>query len=99
MLVVLKLGLTHHGVIFFFGVMKMIQETRTYQCTRCRIALNRVISHNLDTSLKDCELICGDETEGVVRWKSGSDLSLLEGRVIRLRFVMQDADLYALQFR
>ena len=41
----------------------------------------------------------GDETEQVVRWEKGSDLSGLEGRSIRLRFPMRDADLYSIRFR
>lgn len=50
-------------------------------------------------SLKDCETIYGDEIEGVVRWKGRKDLSSLEGKIIRLRFVMLDADIYSLRFR
>ena len=41
----------------------------------------------------------GNEIERAVRWKSGSDLQALAGRAIRLRLVMRDARLYALQFR
>ncbi len=41
----------------------------------------------------------GDEIERVVRWKGGRDLARLAGQPIRLRFVMQDADLYSLRFR
>ena len=41
----------------------------------------------------------GDELERVVTWKSGSDVSTWAGQRVRLRFVMNDADLYALQFR
>jgi len=50
-------------------------------------------------SLEDCLEIYGDEIEGIVRWRGGSDLSELRRRIIRLRFVMEDADLYALRFR
>jgi hypothetical protein len=50
-------------------------------------------------SLQDCETIYGDEIEGVVRWKGGKDLSSLEGKIVRLRFVMLDADIYSLRFR
>jgi hypothetical protein len=41
----------------------------------------------------------GDEIGRVVRWKGGSDVSALAGKPVRLRFVMKDADLYALRFR
>jgi hypothetical protein len=46
----------------------------------------------------DCVEIVGNEIERVIRWKSGADLSSLAGRTVRLRFVMKDADLYALRF-
>lgn len=41
----------------------------------------------------------GDEIERVVTWKSGRDLGRLAGTPVRLRFVMQDADVYSLRFR
>jgi hypothetical protein len=41
----------------------------------------------------------GNETDRVVRWKSGSDVSRLSGKKVRLRFVMKDARLYSFQFR
>ncbi|MCC6507718.1 MAG: hypothetical protein IT423_01320 [Pirellulaceae bacterium] len=60
----------------------------------------------------DCVELIGNEVDRTVRWKSGSDLRQLlkaadssladslrvgDRTAIRLRFVMQDADLYALQ--
>jgi hypothetical protein len=45
------------------------------------------------------EEIYGDQLERVVTWKNGSDLSALAHRTIRLRFVLQDADLYSFRFR
>ncbi len=50
-------------------------------------------------SLADCPEIIGDEIHHVVRWKGGSDVSALAGRPVRLRFVLRDADLFAIQFR
>ena len=46
----------------------------------------------------DCVEVIGNEIDRTVSWKSGSDVSSLAGRPIRLRFVMKDADLYAMQF-
>lgn len=40
----------------------------------------------------------GDTRWQRVVWKQGSDVSTLAGRPIRLRFVMHDADLFAIQF-
>jgi hypothetical protein len=49
-------------------------------------------------SLADAETIIGDEINRTVAWKNGSDVSALKGRVVRLRFVMKDADVYSLRF-
>ena len=43
--------------------------------------------------------IYGDKIEHVVSWKAGSDVNRLAGQSIRLRFVLKDADLYAMQFK
>ncbi len=48
--------------------------------------------------LDDCIELLGDDLERVVRWSGGPDLGGLEGVPVRLRFVLQDADLYAFQF-
>ncbi len=50
-------------------------------------------------TLKDCDVVFGDEIERVVTWRGLSDVSALIGKTVRLRFVMSDADLYALRFR
>ncbi len=50
-------------------------------------------------TLADCPEIFGDELARVVTWKAGPDLGKLAGRPIRLRFVLSDADLYALRFQ
>ena len=49
-------------------------------------------------ALDDCNEIIGDDLQRVVSWKSGSNLAALADRAVRLRFVMHDADLYAIQF-
>lgn len=49
--------------------------------------------------LEDCPPIYGDEIEHVVRWNSGSSVSALAGKSVRLRFEMLDADLYSIRFR
>jgi len=50
--------------------------------------------HTLDQS----QPIYGDALDRKVTWKKGSDVSALQGRPVRLRFVLQDADLFALRF-
>ena len=50
-------------------------------------------------TLDDCSEIIGDEIDRTVAWKQGRDLGALDGRLVRLRFVMKDADLFAMRFR
>lgn len=49
-------------------------------------------------SLEECEPIYGDHIARIVKWKSGSDVSALAAKPVRLRFMMSDADLFALKF-
>jgi len=48
--------------------------------------------------LSDCPPMFGDSIDRTVTWKNGPDLAGLAGKPIRLRFVLKDADLYALRF-
>jgi len=50
-------------------------------------------------ALADCTPVVGDDLDLTVAWKQGSDLAGLAGKPVRLRFVMAEADLYALRFR
>jgi hypothetical protein len=47
----------------------------------------------------DCLDTIGNELERVVQWKSGSDVSRLAGQTVRLRLIMNDAELYSLRFK
>ncbi len=49
-------------------------------------------------SLDDCSPLFGDTLNRPVTWKNGSEVSRLAGKAVRLRFVLRDADLFALQF-
>lgn len=51
-----------------------------------------------DFAVEDCDLIYGNELNRVVSWRGNSNLSRFEGKMIRLKFEMKDADLFALQF-
>ena len=48
--------------------------------------------------LKNCEALFGDTIERKVSWKGKGVLSKLQGRTVRLRFVLKDADLYSFSF-
>ena len=49
-------------------------------------------------SLEDSQEQIGNEIARVVSWKSGSDVSSLAGKPVRLRFALKDADLYSFKF-
>jgi hypothetical protein len=50
-------------------------------------------------SLSECIPMIGDEIEGIVRWSHGASIGELKGKLVRLRFRVQDADLFSMQFR
>jgi hypothetical protein len=50
-------------------------------------------------ALADCPPHFGDTVERAVTWRKGRDVSSLAGQAVRLRFVLQDADVYAFRFR
>lgn len=49
-------------------------------------------------SLADAEEVFGDEINRKVTWNSGADVSRLAGRPVKLRFMLQDCDLYSFRF-
>lgn len=49
-------------------------------------------------SLADASELIGNEIEKTVAWKSGSDVSPLAGKTVRLCFAMKDADIYSFRF-
>jgi hypothetical protein len=48
--------------------------------------------------LSDCDAIKGDSLRHTVTWKGSFDVGQLAGRVVRLKFQLQEAKLYALKF-
>jgi hypothetical protein len=50
-------------------------------------------------TLADSRNLVGDAIEQPVSWTKKSDVSSLASQPVRLRFVMQEADLFAMQFR
>ena len=49
-------------------------------------------------ALDDCDLLYGDEISRGVTWSENADVSRLAGTPVRLRFAMNEADLYSLRF-
>lgn len=48
--------------------------------------------------LEECVMQIGNELDRKVTWKSGSDVSTLAGKTLRLRFSMKDADIFSFKF-
>ncbi|CAK9041064.1 Uncharacterized protein SCF082_LOCUS23776 [Durusdinium trenchii] len=48
--------------------------------------------------LDACHVLFGDTVDRTVTWKGDESLASLQGRPVRLRFEVRDADLYAFQF-
>jgi hypothetical protein len=49
-------------------------------------------------TLAACDELRGDAIEQVVAWKSDADLSAMAGKRVRLRFALNNADLFSLRF-
>jgi len=49
-------------------------------------------------ALSECDPITGDAVRHIVTWQGNSDVGNLAGKVIRLRFEMQNAKLYSFKF-
>ena len=50
-------------------------------------------------TLAECEPLFGDTLDREITWQHGSDVSNLQHRPVRLRFVLKDADVYSYQFQ
>lgn len=49
-------------------------------------------------TLNECKPLVGDALEMPVRWGKDADVANLAGKPVRLRFVLQEADLFAMRF-
>lgn len=47
-------------------------------------------------SLEECEDIYGDDIERIVRWNGSPDLTRFEGKQVRLRIALKDADIFSI---
>jgi hypothetical protein len=47
---------------------------------------------------RDCAPLTGDQLDTSASWRAGSDVSVLSGDRLRLRFVVKDADVYSFRF-
>ncbi len=50
-------------------------------------------------TLADARELIGDQISRPARWNAGGDVRSLEGKTVRIRFVLKDADLYSFRFQ
>lgn len=82
-----------------FSGKKLQLNFATSAAGRIRVELQHPDGRAIDGfALDDCHELFGDAVARNVGWKSGHDVSDLSGKPIRIRFELQDADLFALQF-
>ena len=97
-----------------FAIPRSKQPVKTVEPSRVVLSLNvstsaagSVKAEFLDETGKaiegfskaDCDVIIGDKTDYVVRWKGNANVKRLMGASVRLKFYLKDADLYSLQFK
>jgi len=63
-----------------------------------RVALEPASGDATGQSLEDCPVMFGDHIDQPVSWKEGNPVKSLQGKPVRLRIELKDADLYAFQF-
>ena len=86
----------HQGAYYYIAKPYKIEEVRNVPFEEIQDAAGNAIP---GFSQDECPEIIGDQIERVVSWKGGRDVSSLQGTPVRLRFILQDADLFALQFQ
>ena len=65
-----------------------------------RIELQNAEGRPIDGfALADCDPQTGDQIDGLVSWKSATDVSQLTKTPVRLRLELKDADLYSFRFK
>jgi len=82
-----------------FAGTKLTINAATAAGGRIRVEIQDAAGQPIDgLSLEDCHAFCGDAIEHTVSWTGGTKLDTLVSKSIRLRFELQDADLYSMQF-
>jgi hypothetical protein len=64
-----------------------------------RVEVQDAVGKPIDGFTADqCAEFFGDFLDRPVHWKDGKSFAELAGKPVRLRFIMKDADLYAIRF-
>jgi hypothetical protein len=79
---------------------KLVLNVRTAEEGAVRVEVHDAAGQPLKGfALADSQVLTGDKLAAEVAWTSGADLGSLVRQPARLRFVLQDAELYSFQFQ
>ena len=82
-----------------FSGKRLVLNFATSAAGKIRVEIQNGSGHAINGfALDDCANLFGDTVERTVRWSNGFDLSSLAGMPVRLRFVLNDADLFSFRF-
>jgi hypothetical protein len=83
-----------------FAGSKLVLNARTGEKGSIRAELQDAAGQPLKGfTTTDCQPLTGDELSAEYTWSGGSDLASLAGQPVRLRFVLQDAELFSFRFQ
>jgi len=81
-----------------FSGRRLVLNYSTSAVGSVRVEIQRASGEPVEgRALEDMEPLYGDELDAVVAWRGGDDLAALAGRPVRFRFVMKDADIFAVR--
>ncbi len=84
---------------FIFAGSKLELNLATSAVGSVRVEIQDAEGHPFkDYGADDSYDLYGDDVAKPAKWQGSTDVSKLAGKPVRLRFVMKDADLYALKF-
>jgi len=83
-----------------FSGQKLSLNFATSAAGRVRIEIQDLAGNPMPGyALAEAEALFGDTVDRPVQWRHGSDVSSLAGKAVRLRFVLEDAQVYSYQFQ
>lgn len=85
---------------FIFKGSSLFLNVSTSAAGSVRVEIQDVNGQSIEGfALENNHEVYGDDLDRLVSWEGNADLSVLEGKPVRLRFEIKDADLYSFVFR
>ncbi len=84
---------------FIFGGDELVINSATSAAGMIRVEIQDAAGKAIEGfTLEDSAKIWGDAVSRAVKWSKSADISSLAGMPVKLRFVMNEADIYSIQF-